>query len=292
MKNFKLLLMMGLLSVGLVFAGCGESKADKDNEEEIEEEIEEETEEKEEKKVEEKEETTTNAVETLEDYYSTVSGKQELETACKNALSANSNIFADVQVECMANTMVYKYVVKDGVTMDTSVIDKNLYNTVPNMIKQTENITGIEGILFEYVYEYEDGTYIYDNIFSSDDLPLTSDTSDNDGMTLEDLMNSNPEALEEANKTIDIVMEMYSEYYSDYNMEYVGNELIHTYTYREATVVDEAYLDKNLESGSKSVVENMEKNTGISGLRIRYIYLNPDGKELYNKAFSANGIVD
>lgn len=106
---------------------------------------------------------------TVEDLFVTDSVQAEMKNTRETILSQNSEMFSDLTIECFGNLITYTYYVKDGLQADPDAIEQSLAGSAPATIKNMENSTGIDGIMFEYKYVYDNGKLIYDGIFTSED---------------------------------------------------------------------------------------------------------------------------
>lgn len=82
----------------------------------------------------------------------------------------------------------------------------------------------------------------------------------------------------------------YSSMYSDIDYELSGNTF--TYTYTLATQIDDVEgakqtLESSLSASDvSSAIDDMEEETGITGITVEYVYYNNDGSEIFRKSFT------
>lgn len=103
--------------------------------------------------------------------------------------------------------------------------------------------------------------------------------------TLEEFYASE-EVQEKLAENMKAVSPQYYYYYSNVEIEVVGNEMIYKYTYRNNKVLDQDSLSDALGPQAAELIQKLGKNTGVTDdITIRYIYYNPDGTEIANVAF-------
>lgn len=103
--------------------------------------------------------------------------------------------------------------------------------------------------------------------------------------TLEEFYASE-EVQEKLAENMKAVSPQYYYYYSNVEIEVVGNEMIYKYTYRNNKVLDQESLSDALGPQAAELIQKLGKNTGVTDdITIRYIYYNPDGTEIANVAF-------
>lgn len=82
----------------------------------------------------------------------------------------------------------------------------------------------------------------------------------------------------------------YASVYSDIGYSISGNTF--TYTYTLATQIDDVAAAKStLESSLSasdisSAIDDMEDETGLTGITVEYVYYNHDGSEIFRKSFT------
>lgn len=105
--------------------------------------------------------------------------------------------------------------------------------------------------------------------------------------TIESIMSSKA-AQTQLQETKDQIMAAYSDYYSDYDIEFSGNDIIYKYYYSSEFDEDTLSMvtatlesDDSWSSTIASTKEEMAKSTGITPDSITFAYYDANGNELF-----------
>ncbi len=116
----------------------------------------------------------------------------------------------------------------------------------------------------------------------------TTEESDVTYESLEEYF-STPEMQAQIESEEAYLLNLYGTVYSD--VEYIahGNTLSYVYTYLQSVDVDAT--SENIASSFKSLdmsdtIESLEDQTGIEGITLEFVYLNPDGSDVYRQTFT------
>ena len=208
-------------------------------------------------------------------------------------IEQNKNSGMSMEVKADGDTLIYRYVYDETVTVTQYVIDSfdsslDLYKSqFESILDEMEKYIDAKNPAVQLLYENPDGSLVYSCLFTSDGVKTTPGTivegeSEKMFATVQDYVAAQQDLIDEAKSSLEgsgMVMDIQAD----------GDTLIYRYTYEmvvEATEELAAEFEANLSMYQAQFDAVIEQLVDVENPTVRLIYEDSEGTVLYTHTFT------